>query len=243
MSKYLTSSIGRIRFINIIEPNKLTGKFDLTLLLPKDDIKAKEFVKTLWDATKVEAAEASQKATDKNANSVDALLRRCSFLRDGDKKEQFSYVDRDTGETKNSWRAEYEGNFIIRARRKPNPARPQDKIGSVQYQKGAPYNSVAIDPSGIYAGCNAVVQFSLYHTIKPHMGKLYVCLSIMHIMKVYDNTPFTGGGGNVEEAFGNMDLSEMDIPAGATPEMTPPMAAPAAPAKPATASYDPFSVV
>lgn len=184
MSKSKITPIGRASFPHLDKPN-MYGKYAVTMLLKKSDPKVKEFVAWLGQTVHDEAlAIAGEKG-------MQSAIAGFLAFKDGDNDAMFKTP-----------RAENAGNWVLTLSRKSDFGKPCLVNRHRQ----------SIDASEIYSGCDILAYIDVFGY--NFNGKKGVSIGVQHIMKVSENTPFTGGGVTAENAFGDLDLPEENKMAG-----------------------------
>ena len=216
MSKSITTPIGRVSFPNLVKPQQYMPeskpKYSLALLLPKNDPKVPEFLKWLKEAVTAEATAVA------GAKNIQAAMSNFTNLKDGDNVSLFK-----------TYRSEYAGHYILNMSRNAEYNKPRTVNRDKQ----------DIDPSEIYAGCNARAYIDVFgYTAGPKKG---VTVGVQHVQKTGENTPFTSTGVPVNDAFSELDLPAEDAYAGVEDLNPAPTAAPTGPVVPPT--RDPFAGV
>ncbi len=161
------------------------GMYSMQLLLPKGNAEVEQFVKDLRQDAWDECIASCGQGAEKAYGLFTAL-------KDGDDTSQFK-----------TYHGEFANHYILSLRRKADFGKPCVVNTAKQ----------PIDPSEIYAGCDVACFIDIYSY--NFSGKKSVSVSLQHVMKVADNTPFVSRGPDPEQAF-----ADMDIPAG---EVGPPI--------------------
>lgn len=178
MGQSRVTPIGRCSFPSLDKPSKF-GKYTLTILLPKEDPKVKEFVQWLGATVKAEAL-----AIAGDAGYASAMSYFEAF-KNGDDAKAFK-----------TYRNEYPGHWVLSLGRKAEYGAP-----CVVGRQKQP-----IPPLEVYAGCNVLAYIDVFGY--NFSGKKSVTIGFQHVMKTGENTRFSSTGVAVDSAFSDLDLPD-----------------------------------
>lgn len=177
--KIVTGKV-RVLFPSLFTPalqlDKVTEKYEMTILIPKSD---KKTVRAIEEA--IEAAiEVGKVGTPKRAAFTDATVKKKTFftpLRDGDEeKEEFEL---------------YAGCYFLKAKANKAPGVVDQHLQRI------------IDPDEVYSGCYARVQINFFPFNTA--GNAGIGAGLMNVQKVADGEHLDAGYSSPEDVFEELE--------------------------------------